>query len=1524
MPRYLGSVLIPEYDPSGTFPLISDFPHGQILQPEIAVHRMGAESANGKVEQRFYIGPGARRFLFKRSMLTLTQKQALVTFWEDRDGPIYPFYYNAPNETGLGTTQYVVHFDLSDMTLDYMVSAICSVGLVLVEIPQTTPSYISSSVLTRFPSDAMSLALLSQAQTIFPFIKIQPVEPSYPPIYISDRDVIIDGIQYEPRLLDWSGISQGMNGENDQASFVFGNADRMMTELANDTDLTDADIEFSLFHLNTHITLQLWKGALADWSAPELDPAFSVSASDVTRQLNLSSPSRQVCRTCDKQFNNAANGCDYDARGALYTARTVPDGNSTASFTFNPDATWCDKGYATPNGCLAHGMESRYHGIPGHAQLVKIKDDSTGLWGIGRKMYTSSSQQNDTIMGQPVPEIYCDIDDPDLSKGVSVPCLIAAAREEDGYFVALGIIGEGPIKEFSTPNATTRECPHQLDGQNPHGWDSKDKNLLGLRLGNVTGGGDGTITDPGVNGGCHGLDPVPGVLNDGNCFDLSQRSAAQLPDSPFDYSHPPSISVYGYDEAAGIAFGEIRRTDPVGQQLSTPQSHSMVIAVRKGLGGWTWVDEGGDVYTRTWVDAGLSNPVWVAVNHYLRTRRMFSATDAEMRAVIDVPAAVASAAICDMQVPSMIDDSVLESQFSFNGILRDRKALKDWIQEILNCALGYFSLNWGKLKIGIRENSSVTQAFNAGNVVYGSVSLKPKMPAFNWLSVGFADIDFFLQKSNSVDWHDEDYAILRGALGQPKYIPSSINLVGSASKSQCLRIATVRGREELGGTNSDCWKYARKVQFKTTVLSLATEPGVICSLDHRDCPTYPATPAGSLDPQAERPHYIEFRCKTWKLNKDFSIDVAGDTTHNAVYDILAGPKPADVFAPNPPGEFGKVPGELKFSAYTKRDGKLRLNNFSVGQYPDAVQQATFDIYYADEIESRWARIDAQDLNATDTSFVYNGSAPTDGEWVMMDGEIMRAVSFTLTSGSDNHGTLDVVRGQCGTKASIHRRAQAQIIAIDTAFPNKLTIGSKPAGYEDVIFRPGDWLLDDAGGPPYIWHPISHSDDASGEIILTLPLNSAAPGDAVYADVRVWRIRKRSETILFQPRFFRSAAAGTFEHEIDMPSSAVAVIVGTVENVAGQASDPVYAFPTGPDNLELQTPDDYIAPWPHRVRTHDTMEFQFRKDIVRPGVTQNVFGLVKANAAQPFDSSQAWIDTQLLTEPPLPVPPAVTSLTPSPFVPDGSLVLSGTVDPLLRITVVIDGKVPVQVSPFLNIDHGATTIMELAEDLVDWLLADSNFNSYYGARVNGAAVEIIDYAGNGGLITARHSPSTLTIVTSGILPGMGVIYGRRYACEFQGGGLDGDMGPTSVSSGSLGAAQHVSLNDVPVSSDSRVDTVRIYATPDGQDGPLRLVGSVANGVTTFLDTMTETALATQDEFGGPTQYPEGARTILLRASKDGTEWFDLFMDQGQAQSNLVDGWALDAIGPGTAITWKSTITVLNKEANNPVTLKANLG
>jgi hypothetical protein len=389
------------------------------------------------------------------------------------------------------------------------------VGVTLVEIPATSPTYTLNQTLSRFPSSALATALLSQVQELIPLVKIQPNQSGYPAIYVSDRHSTIGSQLYQARLLDFDGISQSLGNEADEARFTLGNADRVMRDLANDVDLFRAAIEFSLFHVGIGVKLDLWRGDIVNWSM-DAGPEFQVTAADGLYELNLPYPTRRISRTCWKQFNDGL-GCPFAAQGALDLVN-FPDA----------DPTECDKGYDTANGCRAHGMNPYYGGIIAKPQGVRIKDNSTGVWGFGRSTITSVSLIADSIYDEVLPEIYTDSDMP-------VNCKIAAGRDESDFYAALGIVGEGPIGSFGSG--------HKLDGQFHHGYPG----TLGLLL-------------------ATGLDPNP---------------------VPFGMDTDAPV-----ERAAGTAFLMIRRADAKGIQPSRPAEHAMQAIVNQGLSGWVWTEPG--------------------------------------------------------------------------------------------------------------------------------------------------------------------------------------------------------------------------------------------------------------------------------------------------------------------------------------------------------------------------------------------------------------------------------------------------------------------------------------------------------------------------------------------------------------------------------------------------------------------------------------------------------------------------------------------------------------------------------------------------------------------------------------------------------------------------------------------------------------------------------------------------------------------------------------------------------------------
>ncbi len=73
----IGNISVPEIAASGAFPIVPEFPYGRANRPDVAIHQFG--SGNAKIEQRFLLGTGARRFTVRRTWMNDTQRIALRT-----------------------------------------------------------------------------------------------------------------------------------------------------------------------------------------------------------------------------------------------------------------------------------------------------------------------------------------------------------------------------------------------------------------------------------------------------------------------------------------------------------------------------------------------------------------------------------------------------------------------------------------------------------------------------------------------------------------------------------------------------------------------------------------------------------------------------------------------------------------------------------------------------------------------------------------------------------------------------------------------------------------------------------------------------------------------------------------------------------------------------------------------------------------------------------------------------------------------------------------------------------------------------------------------------------------------------------------------------------------------------------------------------------------------------------------------------------------------------------------------------
>ena len=181
-------------------------------------------------------------------------------------------------------------------------------------------------------------------------------------------------------------------------------------------------------------------------------------------------------------------------------------------------------------------MKRYYGGIIAVPQGVRIKDNSTGVWGFGRSMLTSVSLVADSIYDQVLPEVYTDTEMP-------VNCKVAAGRDESDFYEALGIVGEGPLVAYTPTHYEDKDgdgnaetlVGHTLDGQAHHGFPKNDyglRTVLGTdpagagdffsldQSGNPTGGDfrkvySGNSTLPGQLRGGHGVRRDPQVGREG-------------------------------------------------------------------------------------------------------------------------------------------------------------------------------------------------------------------------------------------------------------------------------------------------------------------------------------------------------------------------------------------------------------------------------------------------------------------------------------------------------------------------------------------------------------------------------------------------------------------------------------------------------------------------------------------------------------------------------------------------------------------------------------------------------------------------------------------------------------------------------------------------------------------------------------------------------------------------------------------------------------------------------------------------
>lgn len=1588
----LGNILVPEIAVIGTFPLVTDFPWERTDERNVAIHRF--LYGDGKTEQRFLLGAKARTFTFKKKALCPDDHDALATFWELNQGTFGAFQYLVPNEDGTFTSLNV-RFKDQTISFDGVVGSILSTGLTFCEDvdPASAPTYPLTGVDIRFPGIELSAALLNPIQELIPLIKIKVRDTDYPIMYLSDRRCTIGSQLYLPRLLKRGPIEIGLNSETAPVTLTFGNADKVISALSNSTVLKRAQVEIAFYDARyTNRRLDFWKGYIIDYDLNE-GPSFDIQVAEGIYELTLAYPTRRFSRSCLRILGNVNSGCPYFLVGS----------------GGNPN--FCDKNYATADGCKSHGMDGFFGGTIVDVESIRTKDNSTGIFGIGRNTLTVVSEVSASIYGQAVPEIYCKFPaSPDSTVGMPVNCLLAAGIDEGDFYNALGIVGAGPLGAYA--DASPAFNPFLLDGQPPHGWPNSS---FGLRR-------------------SLGHTPTQNLDPDGGSQWLSLARGGSTPAFVgVQLTQIATDSVLDDNQSAGIAFVEIRRVDAKGLQLDTLADHSMQVSVREGLGGYKWTAPGDNSFVNT----GLTDPVWIAVNMLLKALGLWGAPPTaapdinEQEAVFDVDSAVfISEAVVSDIVTSMfptaissggsvnsdlviaaagigftvgnflpipggdghaaiiLDDvdangAVLkislqnpgnfytsgtydlsggdgsglaitittttintfastETQFTFNGIIAQEQPLKDILLQVVNTFLGYWSFAFGRLKIGARYNSSVKSALTIGNILLGSTSFSPLVASFNRLLATYADSQYGFV-SNTIDIYDETHATLLGTPENPMFLPADMNFVAVSTQSQAARLATTRLREEICGYQASTFEYGKAVKTASTLLAAEIEPGLICSLEVDDSPNYPPTAEDNTsDPQVGKTKYIEFRAKKIILQEDYRLDIEGVATHNDIYALVGGPKPADIPA-NPLPIIKKfAPDNCRLVVSTERDGALKFSNFAIGINPLSVHIGSFDIYYVNERNSPYSRLvgvtaDTYVVPPATQTFNYEGTMPSSGSWILVGTELMQVIAVTPDTTNSNTGTFKVLRAQLGTQYQDHTRKSITVLDIDPDFPGLIKLSST------VGIHPGHKLFKNSN-----FGMITTLSEVANWVYIARPITGLQIGDALIVDERIWNISVQHHIISFQPRFFDLPSRASFVDTIPLEMAGVVLVTAFFENTRGIRSDLVYLFPTAVDRLEVRTLPYTPTLWPYSVRTLGNHRFVMQASGLAKGEYTDVFQNLPVTEPQTFE--YALVSEFKGTVQPLETPPQLTSIVPTPSI---SPVFGGTTityPSLLEFTGAINSELAIQIkivggneilsAPWAAKDFGiddSSTMLDVMTSLAAWLNRQDvhSFGAFYNAvpdalPTSGDFLALQDKFNWGGSVQALYSGGIIIKGISGVKnsPGfwrlLGITQGRRYITDFTNGPITSDASPISKSTGPLVDAVLIALQDLPESNDPRVLGLNIYASLDGTDDIFLLVGSVLNHTKTFLDVTPENILLAgnylvaggglrnsvkrSSEKFGPYLPAVNAAPSLVTLKKNGIPWCDFMIikniageQHSQNISNKVHGFALDPVSQDDIIT-----------------------
>jgi hypothetical protein len=204
---------------------------------------------------------------------------------------------------------------------------------------------------------------------------------------------------------------------------------------------------------------------------------------------------------------------------------------------------------------------------------------------------------------------------------------------------------------------------------------------------------------------------------------------------------------------------------------------------------------------------------------------------------------------------------------------------------------------------------------------------------------------------------------------------------------------------------------------------------------------------------------MEFRIQKWTLNRDWSVTFYGSTTHDDMYDIVAGPKPEDVEAlpiQEEPFRDMYTPSQPYFDVamYPKDPGAALISNLHFPDVPhnentSSMKHGAFTFLYVKSDE--YAPILSSGIDADDTSITLNNTYHvTEGDLRLIDGEI---VLFGAPSGN----TVPITRGLYTSTAVAHDAASRVYLlhskVESVSFPSNFFHGTKYPYWTDIVRLP---------------------------------------------------------------------------------------------------------------------------------------------------------------------------------------------------------------------------------------------------------------------------------------------------------------------------------------------------------------------------------------------------------------------------------------------------------------------------------------